>query len=262
MNSSSSRLVLTRLGGITIVSLITCLAISFPVAPFISSNNIFTLCPKFNLKAFQTQQLYQIRLYIGSLIIIPGVCNFIYSSSNSSCCTVHLNIDMRKYGSPRPPCLLMKSTNCSRRLTSVYEASSFSGAWTKSFPFDNQWITTMNIIFGNSGRLHISFLPSHSPKSVPSGLLPRLPLFLACHILLAHFFKNTSTHCQGIHSALSKSTNGSKFLNVSKTSATTVSQCSGPSWTCFNRFCPRIMDQCFLSRNPTTHTLFHLLNTL
>jgi len=99
MICSCSRLALTRLVRITFVSLITCSAISFPVAPIISTTNIFTLCPSFNLKAFERQQLYEIWPYMGSLIICWCLYISIYSSSNLSCSKVHLNIDVRMYSS-------------------------------------------------------------------------------------------------------------------------------------------------------------------
>jgi len=156
----------------------------------------------------------------------------------------------------------MKSISSSQCLTSVYEAWSCLGARTISLPFDTQLITTMNLVIGNSVRLLLAFLLACSPTSIAGRLLPRLPLFLSSRISLAHFFENLSTHCRRIHSALSKLSSGSQTLNVSKKSATAVSLCRGPSRTCFKRFCPRIMDRCFFSKNPATHTLFHLLNAL
>jgi len=60
MISSGLRLALTWLARITIVGLIMCSAITFPVALIISTIDIFTLCPSFNLKAFERQQLYEI----------------------------------------------------------------------------------------------------------------------------------------------------------------------------------------------------------
>jgi len=246
----------------TFVGLNPCSAIFFPVALIISTNNIFRLCPGFNLKALEIQQLYKIRPYMGSLIICLCLYNRIYSSSNVFCSRVHLNIDVRIYGSFGLQFLSTKSTNSSQCLTYVYAAWSCLGARTISLPFETQWITTVNVLFGNSGRLLLAFLPVCSPKSVAGCLLPRLPFFLASPISVTCFFKNISTHCQGMHSALSKLTNGSQFSNVTKKSATTISQCRGPSWTCFNRFYPRIMNRCFFSRNSATHTVFHLLNAL
>jgi hypothetical protein len=147
-------------------------------------------------------------------------------------------------------------------LTSVYEA--WSGLWARTIclPFDTQWITTVNIVFGNSRRLLLASLLARSPQSVAGLLLPRLPCLHASQISQAHFFRNISTLCQQIHSALSKLTNGSQVSNVAKKSGAAVSQYSDPSRTCFNRFCPRIKDQCFFSRNPATHTFFHSLNAL
>jgi len=73
MISSCARLALTRLAGITFVGLITCSAIYFSGALLISTKNIFGLCPSFNLKAFERQQLYEIWPYVGSIIICPCV---------------------------------------------------------------------------------------------------------------------------------------------------------------------------------------------
>jgi len=51
---------LTQIAGITLTGQITCSAIFFPVTLIISTTNIFTLCPSFNLEAFERQQLYEI----------------------------------------------------------------------------------------------------------------------------------------------------------------------------------------------------------
>jgi len=120
----------------------------------------------------------------------------------------------------------------------------------------------MKVVFGNSETLHLACLPAHSPKSVAGRLLPRLPCLLASRTSHVHFFRNISTHCCRIHSALSEVSKGSHFSKVAQKSATAVSQCRGPSCCCLKRFCPGIMDRCFFSRNPTTHTFFHLLNAL
>jgi len=215
---------LNTASGITFVGLMMCSVISFPVALIISTTNIFTLCPSSNFKAFERRQLCEIWPYMQSLIICPSVYIPIYSSSNSSCSKVHLNINLRKYGSFGPPFLLIKSTNCSQCLTSVNEACRCLGARTISLPLDTQLIITINIVFGNSGRLLLAFCPARCPKSVAGRLLPRLLFFLASEILLAHFFKNISTRCQQIYSAVLKLTNGSHVLNVAKISATAVSQ--------------------------------------
>jgi len=262
MDIRCSHLALTHLAGITFVSLITCSAISFTVTLLISTKNIFEFCPSFNLKAFEKQQVYEIRPYMGSIIICPVVYNPIYSSSISSYSKVHLNIDVIIYGSFGPPFLSMKSISFSQCLTSVYEAWSCLEVRTISLRFNTQLITTMNVVFGNAGRLLLAFLLMRSPESVTGCLLPRLPFFLASRILLVHFLKNISTHCWRIHSALSKLSNGSQVLNVSKESATAISQCRGPSRTCSKWFYPRIIDQCFFSKNPATHTVFHLWNAL
>ena len=120
----------------------------------------------------------------------------------------------------------------------------------------------MNDVFGHSGRLLLAFLPAHFPKSIASRLLPHLLFFLAFRISLAHCFRNISTYCRRIHSALSKLTNGSQVSNVTNKSATTAIQWRGPPRNCFNRFCPGTMDRCFFSKNPTTYSFFHLLNAL
>jgi len=120
------------------------------------------------------------------------------------------------YGFLGPPFLSIKSISSSQCLTSVYKAWSCLGARTISFPFDTQLITTLNVVFGNSGRLLLGFLLAHSPKSVAGRLLPHLPFFLASRILLAHFIKIFSTHCRRIHSALAKSSSCSQTSTVSK----------------------------------------------
>jgi len=246
----------------TFVGLVMCSAVSFLVALIISTTCIFTLCPSFNLKPLERQQLYEIWPYMGSLISCPCLYIPIYSCFDSSCSKVHLNIDLRMYGSFRQSYLLMKSINSSQCLTSVYEALSCLGARTISLPFDIQWIITVNFVFGNSGRLLLAFLPARSPKSVADRLWPHLATCLASGISLAHCFKNISTLCSRIHSALSKLTNGSQVTNFAKTSATDVSQCRGPSRTCLNQFGHLIMDRCLFSRNPAMHTFIHLLNAL
>jgi len=106
------------------------------------------------------------------------------------------------------------------------------------------------------------FLPARSPKSITSRLLPCLPFFFTVHTSLAHLFKDISTHCGQIHSPLSKISRGRHVSKVSKKCVTAILQCRGPSPGCFKQFCPRIMDRCFLCRNPATHTFFNLLKTL
>jgi len=178
--------------------------------------NIFTLCPSYNLKAVERQQLYEIWPYMGSLIICPCVYNLIYSSSNSFYSKVYLNIDVRMYGFFGPLFLSMKSTNSFQCLTSVYETWSSLGARTKSVPFDTQQMITVNVEFGNSWRLLFVFFPMRTSKSVTGRLLPYLAFFIASQISLAHFFKNIWTYCRRIHSALSKLSNGSQFSDIAK----------------------------------------------
>jgi len=105
-------------------------------------------------------------------------------------------------------------------------------------------------------------MPERFLTFVTSRLLPRHLLFLASQISLAHFFRNISTNCQQIPSVLSTLTNSSQLVNGAQISATAVTQPRGPFKTCFNWFCLRIMDRCILPRNPTIHTVFHLLNAL
>jgi len=210
MISSCSHLALTRLAGITFAGLIMILAISFPAACFISTKNVFRSCPSFNLRALDRQQLYQIWPYMGSVIICSFVYNPIYFSSNSACCNVHLNFDVSMYGYVRRAFVLMKSISSSQWLTSVYAAWSWFRDRMILLQFDTQHITTMIILFGNSGRLLLAVLLARSPKSVASHMLSRLRFFLAAQIFLAHFFHNIPTHCWWIHSALSKLYYGSQ----------------------------------------------------
>jgi len=262
MVSSYTHLASTPLVGITFVSWSMCSAISFSVALLVLTKNIFGLCWCFNLQAFERQQLYEIWPYIGFIIICPFVYNPIYSSSNWSYSKVHLNIYARMYGSFGPSFLLMKSISSSQCLTSIYKVWSCLGAGTISSPFNTQRITTMKVVFGYSGRVLSTVSLAHSPKSVAGHSFPCLCFFLTSRILLEHLFEYISTHCQRIHSAILKLSNSSQFSNLSKKSATPVSQYRGPSGTSFKRFCPWIMDQCVFSKNPATHTFFHLLNAL
>jgi hypothetical protein len=84
----------------TSVSLITCLAISFPVALFILTKSLLALCPSFKLKALEWQQLYNIWPYMGSLIICPSLYNPIYSSSNLYCFKMDWNPMYGPFGLP------------------------------------------------------------------------------------------------------------------------------------------------------------------
>ena len=156
----------------------------------------------------------------------------------------------------------MKSISSSQCLTSVYEAWNCMLDVGSLSPFSTQQITILKVVFGNFGTLRLTLLPAHSPKSVAGRLLPRVPFFVASRTFLARFFRNMSTHCCRIHSMLLKFSKGSHFSKVSKNSATTISQCRGPSGCGFKQFCPGIMDQCFFSRNPATPSFFHLLNAL
>jgi hypothetical protein len=113
--------------GITFAGHITCSAMSFNVAAFISTKNSFTLCPSFDLKAFERELLYNISPSRGSFIICPGAYNPIYSASNSSCVKLHLYNAVRQFVSFRFHFFLMKSISSSQSLTSVYDISNDSG---------------------------------------------------------------------------------------------------------------------------------------
>jgi hypothetical protein len=239
---SRAHLALTWLVGITFAGLLPCLTIYFPGADLISTKNISGSCPIFNLKAFQRQQLYELWSYVGSIIICPFVYNPIYSSSNWSFSKVHLNLNVTVYGSFMRPFMLMKSISYSWCLTLGYVAWSWFVDSTISWPFDTWQITTMNVLFGLSGRLLLAMLLARSPKSVSGPLLPLVGFFLASQISHAHFCRNGFTNCERIHSALSKLSKGNQVLNVFKIFPTTVSQCRGQPLSCFNQFCPQIID--------------------
>jgi len=227
-----------------------------------STKNSCTSCPSFNLRAFERELLYDIWPYRRSFIICPSAYNPIHSSSKSSCVKLHSNNAVRQYGSFGPQFFSMKSISSSQCFTSVYEAWSCMLDVGSLLQFGTWQITTRKVVFGNTGTLPLAVLRARSPKSVASRLLPRLPLFLASRTLLAQFFGNISTHYGRIHSALSKFFNGSHSSKVSKKSANAISQCRGPCRCCVKQFCPGTMDWCFFSRNPATHTFFHLLNAL
>jgi len=260
--SSDAWLTITRFAGSTLAGLITCSAISFPVAAFISTKNSFTLCPSFNLKALERELLYEIRQFRGSFIICPSAYNPICSSSNSSCVKLDLNNAVRQYGSFGSQFFSMKSISSSQCLTSVYEACSCMLDVWSLLPFGTRQITTMKVAFGNSERLLLECLPVRPPESVAARLFPGLPSSLAFRTTHAHFFKYTSTDCRQIDSAWSNIFKRAQVTKVSKQSATSVSQSRGPSRSCFKQFCPRIMDLCFFSRYPATHTFFPWLKSL
>jgi len=158
--SSGAQLTGKRLAGITFTSLITCSAISSPEAAFMSTKTSFTSCPSFNLKAFERELLNDIWPYRGSFIIWPSVYNPIYSSSNSSCLKLHLYIAVRQNGSFGLQFCLMNSISSSQCLTAVYKAwSCMLDVWSL-LPFGSRRITTMKVVFGNSGRLPLAVMPA------------------------------------------------------------------------------------------------------
>jgi len=142
-------------------------------------------------------------------------------------------IAVRQYGSFGPQFFSMKSISSSQCLTSVYQAWRWMLGVRSLLPFGTRRMTTRKVVFGNSGELPLAFLTVRSPESIAGRLLPHLPFSLASQTLLAQLFKNISTHCRRIHSALSKFSKGSHFSKVSKKSATAVSQFRGPSRCCF-----------------------------
>ena len=154
--------------------------------------------------------MYEIWPYKASIISYPFVYNRIYSSSNSSCSKVYLNLNIRISGPFGHPFLLMKSISFSQCLTSVYVAWSWFGDRTILLAFNTWHITTMKVVFGSSGRILVIFLLMRSPTSVAGHMLPYLPVFLNSRTSLAHFLKNISTHCRIIDSVLSKLSNGTR----------------------------------------------------
>lgn len=120
------------------------------------------------------------------------------------------------YGTLGSPVLLMKSISPSQCFTSVHMAWRCLGAGTMCLPFVTRPITTMNLVFGNSGRLLPAGLLASYHTSIAGYLLPCHSFSLIFWISLAHYFKNISTQCKGIPSTLSKLRHGSQFSNVSK----------------------------------------------
>jgi len=257
-----TNLALIPLAGITFAGPNTRSAISISVAHWILTKSSFGFSRIFNLKAFHTQQLYEIWLYISSIIIYVFVYNPVYSVSSFSYCKVHWNIDVGIYHSFGPQFLSMKVISSSQWVTYVYEARSCLGCRIISFPSDTQQITTIMFISGNLAMLLVAWFLAILPKSVAGCLLHCRPYFLAPQISLAHFFNLILTRCLQIHLALSKLSNSSQFSIGFKTSVTAVSQCRRPSWSCLKCFCRWMMDRCLFSRIPATHTFCHLLNAL
>jgi len=242
-------------------SLNKCSATSFPVAVFISNNNSFILCPSLNLKGFEREQVNDIWPYRESFIICPGAYNSIYSSFNASFVKVHLYITVRQYGAFKKQFYSMKSISFSQLFTSAYEVWSLLYIWSL-LPFDTQWITTMKGVFRNTETLPFTVLPVRFPKCVAGHLLPWLPLFLASGTSLLHLFKNNWTHCRRIHSELLKFSKDSQVSKVSKQSTPSLSQCRGPTRSCFKFVCSGMTDQFFFSKNPATYNFIYFLNLL
>jgi hypothetical protein len=187
--------------------------------------------------------------------IIPYTLHPILPSSSCICI-----IAVRLYGSSGLQFCSTKSISSAQCVRSVYKAwSCMLDVWSL-LPFGSRRNTTMKVVFCITGRLPVAVLPAHSPKSVASCFLPHVPFFIASRTSLAQFFTNIFTHYHRIHSALSEFSNGCQVSNAAKKSVSAVSQCRGLSHNCFRWFGPQIIDQCSFSRNPATHTFFHLLN--
>jgi len=135
---SCAHSVLTWQAGIIFAGRITCSAISYHVALWISTKNIFRLCPSINLKALARQLLYEIFPYIGSITTCLCVYIPIYSSSYSPCCKVHLNIEVGMNSSFRPLWWLMKSISSFQWFILIYKAWCWLGDGKLSLPFNNQ----------------------------------------------------------------------------------------------------------------------------
>jgi len=158
--------------------------------------------------------------------------------------------------------LWLESISFFKYLSSVYRAWTYIGYRMILLPFNTQHITPLTIVFVISERLPHTFLATCSPIPITGCLLANLSLLLTFGILAAYFFKTLSTHSHWINSAFSEFTNSSQCSNLATQSASTVSQCWGPSWRCFKQFCLQILDCCFVSRNSATHTFIHLFNSL
>jgi len=161
-------------------------------------------------------------------------------------------------------------------LRSVYEIWCSLRVRTISVPFDTQWITTMNNVFGNTGRELRSLLPAHSCNSVGTFFFPCLPSIHAFRNSLAHFMKDISTCWCVIHAVLSTLSNSSQFWIVPKQSTTsakcttvwklqlnnsaTLNSHTDPS-RCFQMLPERVKAKwCALSSSETTSPV--LLNAL
>ena len=128
--------------------------------------------------------------------------------------------------------------------------------------FSTQQITTRKVRFGHCRMVPLVALSMRTAISVASGLLSCFAFFLHSRTSLAHLLNCILTHCHRIHSPLSKISQCSPVMKVTRTLATAVFQFRGPSCSCFKQFCPRIIDWWVFSSNQATHTFFHLLKVL
>jgi len=171
--------------GIIFHGQMTCPVISFPLARCIAIKNVFRLYSGFNFIIFKRHQLYNFWPYLGSIIICECVYSPTNSLSKSSCSKVHLNNNVRMYGSFRHLFLSLELITSSQCLILVEEISYWIRDGMISFQFDTQWITIMNVPFGNSWRQPVVCSPASCSRSNVYYLLPCLHLFYASHVLLA-----------------------------------------------------------------------------
>ena len=168
----------TQQGGITLPSLTMWSAISYPVAVLVSTKNIVKFYPGSTWNHFKGNSYTKFSEIWGHWEISLCIYNTTYSSSNSSHSKVHWNLEHGINGAFRPLLLLMKSISSSQCPTFEYGTGSCIGHLRLALPSNTHQITTMNIVFGNSGKLLLIFLPALSPKSIAGCLLSCFPSFL------------------------------------------------------------------------------------
>jgi len=90
---------------------------------------------------------------------------------------LHLYVAVRQYGYFGQQFFSMKSTSSFQCITSVYEAGSLLLDVWSMLPFGTRRITTIKVVFCNTGTLLLALMPVRSAKSVAGRLLPHLPFF-------------------------------------------------------------------------------------
>jgi len=88
--------------------------------------------------------------------------------------------------------------------------------------FDTQWNTTINVAFGNSGRLLVICVSACSAKSATGHLLPCHPCFPTYGYWVVDFLIYILIHRSLIHTVLTQYLNSSMFQNVAKMLATAI----------------------------------------